>query len=155
MTSQAQELGPEDDVRTTRMPSVQPPPLPPFSPQQVYASLHTTAPETPRASSWDTKPGAWWPSLTALVQGKKRVVATKANTSRQLPVSRASKISVTGSTIVIVSLLGTYLDLTLTPPGPRDGLAIALVLARVVVALALAAFGWALIRLGERLGTRT
>jgi hypothetical protein len=151
--STSQEQTPEDEVRTTRMPSIQPPPLPPFSPQQIYASLHTT-PEPARASSWDTKPGAWWPSLTALAQGRKRssIVATK----RPLPSgARASTILVTGSTIVIVSLFGTYLDLSLTPPGPRDGLAIALVLGRVLLALALAAFGWGLIRLGERLSARS
>lgn len=151
-----------DDVLTTRMPTIQPPPYPPFSPQQVVPSLHTRprdVKEKERSSSWDTKPGSWWPKLT----GAMRTLTTRTLTARTRPVARPAKwtethvghaISVAGAAIVLGALFGAYVDFAFSVHGQRDGLAIALVVGRLVVALAFAAFGWGLVRYGERLALR-
>ncbi|MGZ5971452.1 MAG: hypothetical protein ACXWP4_27470 [Polyangiales bacterium] len=150
----------DDGLPTTRMPTIQPPPLPAFSPQQIFASLHTDPTPNARSTSWNTKPGSWWPSLTKLVERRERpsviVPATPPTTTTRWTQAQVGLLaSITGVAIVVVALLGASLDLAFSSTsGARDGFAIAVVVGRLVVALAFAAFGWGLIRLGERLALR-
>jgi hypothetical protein len=131
----------EDEALTTRMPTIQPPPYVPFSPQQIIPSLHT---REERASSWAIKPGSWWPR----VRGHER--KDVAWTDERL----GNAISLAGAAMSLAALLGAFFELAFVGHAQRDGLAIVLVAGRLAVAFALAAFGWGVVRYGERFASR-
>ncbi len=155
----------DDVLPTTRMElraSAFQPPLPSFASVDAADSMHDAPLETrklpppipsARATSWNTKPGGWWMSLSAMVQGKKTaaiIVPTRWTRARIGVVA-----SCTGVVAIVAALVVAFVVLGIDGHAPtRDALAVTVAALRVVVALAVALFGWGLVRLGERLTAR-
>ncbi len=149
--------GEEDRLATSRLQAHVPPPVPSRRAQPPQAAVppprpsYPTGAGAPRTMLYPSEPPAalprtsWWRALIASTLAP--AAPEEAIAERRVGAACIGFAVVFSLTALLVGLRGA------PPDAPAPGIAVAVVLARGALALGLLAFGYALLRMGERLLT--